>query len=60
MSKLKEYRIKNNISQEKLAKEIGVTATLVGFWENGKRELPVRHAKKIAQILNVNWWELYD
>ncbi len=60
MSKFKKQREQNNITQKELAKKIGVTETLVGFWENGKRELPVRHAKKIAKIFKIDWWELYD
>ncbi len=56
---LKEFRRLKGISQQKLADEIGVSQKIISAWEIGSRELPVRHAKKIAKVLDCNWKDLY-
>ena len=60
MHKLKESRKKKSLTQNELAKQVGVGQQMISYWENDVQGMPVRHAKKIAQILNVKWWELYD
>ena len=35
--RLKELRIERGLSQEKLAKEVGLTHTAIGLWEQNKR-----------------------
>lgn len=60
LSKLKMLRKNNNLSQDELATMFGIHQQTYGLYELGKRELPPRLAKKIAKILKVNWWELYE
>ncbi len=35
--RLKELRIDNNLSQEQLAKAVGLSHTAIVYWENGQR-----------------------
>ncbi len=57
---LKEFRWLKGISQKKLADKIGVSQKIISAWEVGSRELPVRHAKKIAEVLDCKWKDLYE
>lgn len=60
MKALKEKRKKAVLKQAELAKAIGVSQRLISKWELGQQEMPVRHAKKIAEVLGCDWKELYD
>jgi len=40
VSKIKELRLKRGITQEELAKRLGVTRTSIVYWEQGKQEPP--------------------
>lgn len=60
MKNLKGKRKDAKLSQTELGKLIGVGQQLVSFWELGKREIPVRHAKKLARVLGCDWKDLYD
>lgn len=50
---IKRIREKKNITQEGLAKRIGVSRQAVCMWETGKRELKGTMLNKIAQIFSV-------
>ena len=50
---IKRIREKQNITQEGLAKRIGVSRQAVCMWETGKRELKGTTLNKIAQIFSV-------
>lgn len=52
MNNLKELRLKNNISQELLACEVGVTVRYIAFLESGGRKPSIDVAFKIAKVLN--------
>lgn len=52
MNKLKEIRVKNNISQELLACKVGVTVRYIAFLESGVRKPSIDVAFKIAKVLN--------
>ena len=43
-----------------LAGLVGTTEASISRYETGKRELPVKMAKKISEVLKVDWWKLYD
>lgn len=60
MKKLKELRIKNNMSQKEMGEIIGVNDRAVGNYERGDRMLSVDKAKKLGEYLEFNWWELYE
>lgn len=60
MKKLKELRIKNNMSQKEMGGIIGVNDRAVGNYERGDRMLSVDKAKKLGDYFKFNWWELYE
>lgn len=60
MERLKEIRERTGLSRRELSRLIGIKEARYGHYENGRRELPVSIAKKIGEILNINWWEIYE
>lgn len=60
MNALRQMRKRTSFTQVELAKAVGVTQETISLWELGKREMPVRHAKKIAEALRCDWQDLYD
>lgn len=52
--RLKELRKDKGISQEWLAKEIGVSRIAVGYWESCKREPGFFAVIKLAKFFNVS------
>lgn len=59
MNKLKELRIKNNFTQEKLAYETGVTVRYIAFLESGDRKPSLELAGKIAEKLHATVDEIF-
>lgn len=57
---LKEFRKKRNLTVAELAERVGTTEASISRYETGSRKLPVEMAKKIADVLKVKWWKLYD
>ena len=51
--RLKELRTDANLSQDKLAKELGLTHTAIGLWEQGKRVPNLDAVILIAQYFGV-------
>lgn len=60
VDKLKELREKTGLSQDKLAKTIGISQARYQNYEKGKRNMPIELARSMADIFKVNWWELYE
>ena len=60
MNRLKEYRLKANISQRDLSKITGISEGRYNHYEIGRRELPVSIAKRIGEVLKIEWWKLYE
>lgn len=56
--KLKGLRLEHKLSQEELAKRIGVSAASIGFWENGKRSPKIKQVIKMAHVFGVEWQDL--
>jgi transcriptional regulator with XRE-family HTH domain len=52
--KLKGLRESNNITQQYLAKKLGVSRQAVCMWESGKRELRATMLSKIARLFDVS------
>nr|DAN81458.1 MAG TPA: helix-turn-helix domain protein [Caudoviricetes sp.] len=48
------------MSQVELAEKVGVNYRTISTYEIGTRELPVKVAKKIGEILEIDWWTLYE
>lgn len=51
---IKELRIKNNMTQQDLAKIVGLTATGISYWESGKANPDVQSINKLADFFNVS------
>lgn len=60
VDKLYRLRIEIGLSQGKLAKAIGISESRYQNYEKGRRNMPIELARSIANIFNVNWWELYE
>jgi len=56
---MKEYREKTGITQEQLAKKIGVARQTILFIEKGKYNPSLRLAYQIAQELNAKIEDLF-
>jgi len=56
--RIKELREKFNITQEKLAKRIGIPRPAVSQIESGKREITSTELKKISEIFEISIDEL--
>ena len=54
MNQLKKLREGKDISQAKLAKDLGVAASTIGMYESGRREPDYEMLEKIADYFNVN------
>ena len=57
---LKKLRHESNLTQEQLAKMVGISRTMVTEIENGNANPSVKVAKKIAAVLDFNWTRFYD
>lgn len=51
--RLKEFRLAKGLTQEELAKQIGVAKTTLTGYEKGNREPDVFKIKKLAEVLGV-------
>lgn len=49
-----ELRKENGLSQEQLAKEIGVTHRAISFWEKGVNEPKATYIYRLAVFFNVS------
>jgi len=59
-TRIKEYRIKRNLTQEKLAELVGVRRETIIFLEQGKYNPSLRLAHNVAKALEVSIDELFD
>lgn len=60
MKKIKEYRIRANLSQGQLAEKISVKQSAVSQWERGYAYPEINTAKKISDVLNMPFEQIYD
>ena len=58
MQKIKEFRIKQNLSQEQVAKAIGVSRPTYTAMEAGKQKLNTDEAQKLASLFSIGLDEL--
>lgn len=58
--RLRSYRKKRNLSQEKLAELSGCHPTYIGQIERGEKNATVESIEKIAKSLGVSLSELFD
>lgn len=59
VTKIKEYRAKNNMTQEALALSVGVRRETIVHLENGKYNPSLKLAHDIAKALNASIDELF-
>ena len=57
---LKSKRILFDLTQEEIAKEVGINIKSYNLKENGKRECTLDEAKKISNLLKLNLNEVND
>ena len=57
---MKLYRKKKKLRLKDLAVAVGTTEATLSRYETGQRRMPIEMAKKIAPVLNVAWWRLYE
>lgn len=50
--KIKEFRLKHNLTQSEVAKELGVQISTISQYENNKRQPNSKTLKKLAEIFN--------
>jgi transcriptional regulator with XRE-family HTH domain len=50
MSRIREYREKNNFTQAYIAEKLGVGANAVSQWETGSRSPSVRNLRMLADV----------
>lgn len=56
--KIKSLRLEKNLTQEQLAKELGMSKSAISMYENGRRSPDLETAELIADYFNVNMDEL--
>lgn len=58
-NKIKDYRQLRGLTQEQLAKAIGVAKSTVSMYEAGRREPSFEMLETIADILNASFYDLF-
>lgn len=58
-NKLKNYRIKNKIKQDELAKTLGISNKAVSKWETGKSLPSIKTLTRLAKIFDVSLDEIF-
>jgi putative transcriptional regulator len=58
-TRIKEYRARYNLTQEDLAKKVGVRRETILFLEKGKYNPSLKLAHDVAQALNTKIEELF-
>lgn len=59
-SRIRELRIKNGLSQEKLSFESNLDRTYIGSVERGERNIASINLKKISKALNISISQLFN
>ncbi len=59
-TRIKEYRAKFDMKQEKLAELVGVRRETIGHLENGKYNPSLKLAFDIAKVFNTSVEELFE
>ncbi len=58
-TRIKEFRVKFNMTQEELAKKVGVRRETIVFLEKGKYNPSLKLAYKIAKVFNVRIEDIF-
>lgn len=57
--KLVEKRVKKNLTQEQMAKLLGIATSTYNQYENSQRGIPAEIVKKISKILDIEAEEFF-
>lgn len=57
---IRNIRLENNLTQEELAKLIGVSRSTISAWENNKTEADFSTLQKLRDFFDVTYEELLD
>lgn len=55
-----EIRKKKELTQDQVATSCGISRQYYSFIESGIRNVPVKTAKKIAEILGFSWQKFFE
>ena len=58
--RLKEKREERNLTQKELAEKAKCSSDFISMIERGERNLMPDTAKRIADVLDCKWYELYE
>ena len=58
--RVREERVKQNLSQEELAERAGVHRTYIGMIERTEKNITLQNIEKIAKALRVNITHFFD
>lgn len=54
MNRLKELRKEKKLTQEELAKILGISKRTLAYWEKGESQIKTEKAEKLADFFGVN------
>jgi putative transcriptional regulator len=60
LSKLRQVRKEKGVSQDEIAKEIGVSRHTYLAMENGKQEFSLQRLEKVIKFLDINIFDLVE
>lgn len=55
-----ELRKEKGLTQQEVGERVGITQRRYSSYETGARKLPIKIAKKVGEVLEVDWWEFYE
>lgn len=58
-SNLRKYRLKNGLSQEKLAEKCGLHRTYISDIERFQRSISLENVQRIADALNIEVYKMF-
>lgn len=58
ITRIKEFRLKNKMTQETLADLVGLTQGQINRIENGKTDIGIEKLSRFAKVFNVSFVEL--
>ena len=58
--RIKELRLENNLSQGKLADEIGVSQKAIDFWERSVNEPKASYIIKLVKFFNISFNDFFE
>lgn len=57
---IRSFRIMKGLTLKKLSEEAGISESYLSMIENKERTPSIRVAKKLSDILGINWTDFYE